>query len=132
MFFVLVASLFVSAPAWNRVNADQQEFAMHKAESLAYQILESQRMTSRGPASAPEVKLNQLLSSEGRIGLDPWGRPYQFRILKGTDFSHTKVLVWSLGPDGFAQTSPEKLESIRDDGQPQFEGDDVGALISIQ
>ncbi len=132
LFSLLGAGVFVWTSSLNHQKNANHEFIMHRAESLAYQILESQRVSSRGPASAMESNLNQHLKEEGRIGSDPWGRPFNFKLLKNPELQSSKVLVWSVGPDGVAQTTPEKIDSIRDKSAPTFEGDDVGVMVSIK
>jgi hypothetical protein len=130
---VLIAiGVFLWMPAWTNHTAEAQEHTLHRAESLAYQLLETRRTASRAPASAAETELNQLAADEGRIGLDPWGHPYNFKLLKSSDSQKTKILVWSLGPDGVQQTQSDQIDSNRDKESPSFSGDDLGIMVSIK
>lgn len=132
LFFLIGAAAMVWVPTWNGRSADNREHTLRRAESLAYQLLESHRVASRGPASVQENSLNQLTSEQGRIGSDPWGHPYNFKLLKSADGQRTKVVVWSFGPNGQSETPAEFLDSNRDKDNPTFEGDDLGVMVSIK
>ncbi len=108
--------------------ASDSETPMAKAQSEAYanQLAsaapEKSGPTARGPASvASNLPADPALRS-GKLGRDPWGKPYSYRIV------NSAVIVWSAGRNQEADSEKalERLES----GQPihefRFMGDDVG------
>lgn len=132
LFLLLGACVLICVPAWNGSSADTQERALRRAEGLAYQILESRNPSTRGPATAVERELNHFSLDEGQIGLDPWGQPFQFKLLKFKEFKKAKIVVWSLGPNGLAETPHENLDSNRNKSSPLFSGDDLGVMVSVK
>jgi hypothetical protein len=132
LLVLVLASILICAPVWNGRTSDHQERTMHRAESLAYQLLESRKVnSSRGPASVA-APVNHLTLDHGEIGVDPWGHPFKFKLLKAKDHQISKIIVWSSGPNGTAETQSEVLESNREIRQPHFTGDDVGIMISVK
>jgi hypothetical protein len=128
LFLILAISSIALSPLWKSQNETDLKQAGIKAEALAYQVLEGRKSISRGPASTSY--LNQLAQDEGVIGLDPWGRPYRFRIFGGGEQEPTKVLVWSMGPDGRADTEMEQMEVLKT--PVPFVGDDLGVVVSLK
>lgn len=72
----------------------------------------------RGPASLPADK--SLRS--GKLGRDPWGKPYNYRIV------NSAVVVWSSGRNQEVDSEPaiERLEAGQSLQDFRFMGDDVG------
>jgi len=132
LFLLVAACVLVFAPAWNGGLAALQERTLHRAESLGYQLLDSRKPSTRTPAAASEVALNHLALDQGQIGLDPWGHPYQFKLLKLKEFQKTKIVVWSLGPNGVSETTQDSLDPNRDTESLDFEGDDLGVIVSVK
>jgi hypothetical protein len=108
--------------------ASDSETPMAKAQSEAYahQLATSSSEKSgsslRGPASvAASLPADPSLRS-GKLGRDPWGRPYSYRIV------NSAVIVWSAGrnqePD--SEKALERLESGQPVNEFRFMGDDVG------
>lgn len=132
LFMLAGAVLLICAPVWSGRSGEYQQKTLHRAEGLAYQLLESRKsVSSRGPASV-ESSLNHLTMDQGEIGLDPWGHPYRYQLLKPRENNLAKILVWSLGPNGKLETQSETIESNRDNGSPQFSGDDLGIMLSVK
>jgi hypothetical protein len=131
LFLLSISSLLVISPIIMGQFADHHEIALQRAENLAYQVLESHR-GSRGPASIQEAELNHLSADQGVVGLDPWGRPYNFQFLKSVNGGPTKVVVWSKGPNGKPETAEEAIDSGRDGSEVHFNGDDIGVMVSIK
>ena len=126
LLILVGTSVLVCAPVWSGRSG------VHRAESLAYQLLEGRKAaSSRGPASI-ESPINHLTQDEGEIGLDPWGHPYRYKLLKGHELQMSKILVWSLGPNGTVETKSELLDSNRDARSPEFSGDDLGIMLSVK
>ena len=128
----LALCLMFLLPVWNTGSEDQKEFTMHRAESLAYQIIEVRVGTERAPASAAESALNHLSADEGRIGLDSWGRPFRFKVLKSKSEA-SKVIVWSLGPNGSSENEIDssQFDLSQNNGPVSLVGDDLGIMLSI-
>lgn len=55
----------------------------------------------------------------GRVGVDPWGRPYTYAVRSDQQI----LFIWSYGPNG----RDESLESL-----PTFRGDDLGQIFDIK
>jgi type II secretory pathway pseudopilin PulG len=132
LLMLIGAAALICVPVWSGRTGASQQRTLHRAESLAYQLLESRKGTpSRGPASI-ESSINHLTLDQGQIGMDLWDHPYQYRLLKGADNQPSKILVWSLGPNGKPETSDETIESNRDHTNPQFSGDDLGIMLTVK
>jgi hypothetical protein len=110
---------------------DQRLTRAHvEAERLALQLLSApspivqDANLSRGPSSGPRGVVNS-----GQIGLDPWGRTYSYREMLDSE-SRRVIIVYSMGPDGFAQTTDQNF-LVDQDGRlvdVRFSGDDVGTV----
>jgi hypothetical protein len=132
LFMLFGVAAFLCVPIWSDTSEATQQHTLHRAESLAYQLLESRKSSSsRAPASV-DGPVNHLTLDEGNIGLDPWGHPYHYKLLKARENQPAKILVWSLGPNGKSETSDEIIESNRDMRSPQFSGDDLGIMLSVK
>ena len=111
-------------PVMNSEKAENGYKALHRAEGLAYQLVEIHKnlnIPTSGRSIASETPIEQISAQKGEMGLDPWGRAYQFEIIKTKGLKSSKVAVWSVGENG-------KSESA----QNNFEGDDIGVLIDIR
>lgn len=102
--FVVVSALIVSIVS--NATADQRELlAKERSQQLAIQILAGGyksflhddvklfTMSGRQPASESEISI----PIEGRIGMDPWGKPYYYRILENS--GKRSATVVSSGPN---------------------------------
>lgn len=132
LLMLMGAAALICVPVWSGRSGAFQQKTLHRAESLAYQVLESRKSSqSRGPASV-ESSINHLTLDQGEIGMDPWERPFQYKLLKGSDNQAMKILVWSLGPNGTLETKDDAIESNRDKPSPEFSGDDLGIMLTIK
>jgi type II secretory pathway pseudopilin PulG len=132
LFVLLGVSALICVPVWSGRSGATQQRTLHRAESLAYQLLESRKVnSSRGPASV-DSPVNHLTMDEGDVGLDPWGHPYHYKLLKANENQLAKILVWSMGPNGKSETADDVIESNRDSRSPQFSGDDLGIMLSVK
>ncbi len=105
--------------------------AQVETQRLALQILggglqySSANSTSmRGPAN-----ISDGLDGKGRLGLDPWGKPYYFRVYSDSN-GKKAVVVYSSGPDEKLETDEAKF-TVSADGQllnAVFLGDDIGTV----
>jgi hypothetical protein len=109
--------------------------AMLRTEQLAVQILaggykfmhEDSRLfgVNRVIASQPKVDIRP----EGRIGMDPWGSPYYYRVIEDIR-GDTFALVYSSGPNKKRESSDEIIAKEDDikRGVLRLKGDDIGSL----
>ncbi len=112
--------------------ASDTETPMAKAQSEAYahqlastpgESTGGEESKAYGPVRGPASVLpgDQSLRT-GKLGRDPWGKPYNYRIVKSA------VIVWSAGrnqePD--SEQALNRLESGHPVQDFRFMGDDVG------
>lgn len=139
VFLVIGLCLMVSAPAWNGSRSEDFEKTMRRAENLAYQIIEAhdaleigiRTELNQGRHPASESSLGRLNADAGEIGKDHWGHPFHFRVIRKNQ-RQTLVFVWSLGPNGKAETFEDEFVSSRDIAAFEFAGDDVGTIVIIK
>jgi hypothetical protein len=135
VFFMAGVCGLLSFPVWNSGSSDLQFKTIRRAEGLAYQILQARKekpsSLDRNPASEDEGPKNQLQNDSGSIGVDQWGKPFQFAIVEKQD-GLQKVVVWSNGPNGQTETSAEKIASNWDENESVFGGDDLGIIVSVK
>jgi hypothetical protein len=110
--------------------ASDSETPMAKAQSEAYALQLASTSSSseksgppvRGPASMASSLPSDPSLRSGKLGRDPWGKPYNYRIV------NSAVIVWSAGrnqePD--SEKALERLESGQPVNEFRFMGDDVG------
>lgn len=131
VIILLSVCAIAASPLWSSKSKEENEITLRRAESLAYQIIEIQKLknadhlNSRSPASVDQVAL-----TEGHMGLDPWGQPYRFQVVNHG--SERRVVVCSLGPDRQLQTNLSNLDSSRDSSPLKIKGDDVGVTVDFK
>jgi Type II secretion system (T2SS), protein G len=92
---------------------------------LQYTNANGDSQSARGPANI----VGGNLEGKGRLGLDPWGQPYYFRVFNDNNGKKT-VVVYSSGPDQMPDTDETKF-TINAEGQltnARFLGDDIGTV----
>jgi len=129
-----VVLLLVGSIVSNAVIDQKESHARRRADQLAVQLLVGgydairNSLDERSPASASSSETRH----EGRIGMDPWGSPYYFRIFSGEDGRVQSVLVYSSGPNSDCDTSEEiltkRLEDPKRPGRITLGGDDIGVI----
>lgn len=62
----------------------------------------------RGPASTEPQGVIDSLGLEGKIGKDPWGEPYQYRIFEKASKVYA-VVIWSNGPNSTQELSEKSF-----------------------
>lgn len=142
MMIILSATL---ASAFQTIFSDSSiDMAKIQAEKIAIQILSSLRGQNEVAAQSPlgshrkiasitNEKINPLdvLGPSGEISKDPWGQPYLFRVLNGTQGKKVAI-VWSMGPDQRSDT-PESMVSKHEKNlnfeSLSFGGDDLGVVV---
>lgn len=122
---------------------DTRERAQAKAESLAHQMASAKLAVSeempdsakipssnRGPASVSKDSATQSVLSqfEGKLGLDPWGQPFHYKLLRSAENKTLRIVVWSNGPDKIPNTNfpQDEAEMVSPRTKLSFQGDDVG------
>ncbi len=123
VFLLLLLTLCIAIiiPLVARTKSKETKLVYGKAESLAYQVMQIEKSPSRGPASEISLQKDGL----GEIGIDPWGKPYYFKIMKTSADSNTKIAVWSSGPNQNNDSVLSENGTVT-----QFTGDDIGVIIS--
>jgi hypothetical protein len=131
---VLGVALIVGSIFSNAMTDQRHGQAMAKAEVLGHQILSggfksltsSLEEDSRQPASSAGA----TMTAEGRVGTDPWGQQYVFRVWSDARGRRVAILL-SVGPNGrrdtedsiFVQDNSGVLPSLR------AQGDDLLKLV---
>ncbi|MCB0351171.1 MAG: hypothetical protein KDD38_08305, partial [Bdellovibrionales bacterium] len=100
---VLVGSIISNAMVDQRLGQAKSRTRQLALEIAAggYRGLQKQVFAQgqeRGPASS-----SLDLRPEGRIGMDPWGSPYYYKMTEGVD-GELKVTVLSSGPNRIRET----------------------------
>ena len=100
--------LLILAPTDHHANEVQVVMARKNAEVLALQLAQiyTQSKAGRGPAAASD--LEGEFKGEGLIGVDPWGQPYKYNVLK-TDQGIARIVVTSDGPPTDANSDDTKV-----------------------
>ncbi len=81
---ILVVALVILAisPAWHQSEKSLERKALSQAESIGFQLAESQISSRRN-----------LAAVAGSISKDPWGLPYQYKMFEVAE--GVRVEVWS-------------------------------------
>lgn len=141
---LVILCAVVVATAWSReTDTREKDKALKKAEVVGYQIaqliresiekdeLKSRSSEGRGPASAEPSELEEF-RKVGTMSMDPWGQPYQYRLLSADIKGPIQILVWSAGPNKTIETPELKNEeAILKLEQHSFRGDDLGISLDL-
>lgn len=121
---MIALCLFATYPVMNSDKAENTYKALHRAEGLAYQLVEIHKnlnIPTNSRSIASDESKDHLAAPKGQIGLDPWGQAYQFEIIKNSGHNRAKIAVWSVGENGRSESA-----------QKNFQGDDIGVLVDIR
>lgn len=126
---------------------DPKDLALRMAENISSQLLNLDRKkfhtgvdnaskNQRRPSGESEAQQAYRLGSEGTIGHDPWGQPFQYRFVEGEKGQWSHLIVWSAGPDSrlekaISEWSTRELVGFRSGQQQVHMGDDVGLVIAL-
>lgn len=116
--------------------------AIQKAEVVGYQILqkiqtEAGKLPGQGLEQARGIasvgsEPESDFKVEGKIGTDPWGSSYSYKVVGQNDGSSKQVLyVWSLGPNKTDDSSSEFHSALAKGAPPQFSGDDLVMAFEV-
>lgn len=115
VLLVLAGCALLLKPLYAPKTESLAEKARMKADGLAYQLLEinSQLRQGRGPASeSSESSYSEMQGkTEGTLGTDPWGQPFNFKVVK-TAAASPRIVVWSKGPDGLSGNDDDINASV--------------------
>ncbi len=128
VMFSLVVVVSISFTVFHKtMNRKKVDLAKFNMENLAQELMKepviySQDKNLRMPASASD------------LGVDPWGSPYVFNVIKNNYGQPIYLVVMSPGPNAKLETNLESdaqigvshIENIR------FESDDVGYVRSFR
>lgn len=119
VFIGLVGGV-LSSVFQNSLPENKVQLAKFRAESLAHQIVDYAQMkentsnlsSDRNPSSVGEQQEEGFaLSETGTIGLDPWGQPYQYRLLMNEKNKLIGVAVWSVCNEEHESVTHQGCES---------------------
>lgn len=109
-----------------------QAKALNRAEIYATRLIEAKFQVQ---TDAHHKQMRGLASAgygqealEGPVGIDPWGKSFNFLVKKNADNKTGVVVLWSAGADN-------KLETTRDmisEDHINFNGDDFGKAYSFK
>ncbi len=122
----------------NNIGDGARDFALRDMESLSSQLLAGGLKSL--PEAGPLVRQRGLASittgglglaatgGEGRIGKDPWGAAFHYKVLTGQKVGY--IVVISGGPDGSIQTDYMAIKSGPNGHLlgAKFAADDVGYI----
>ena len=122
---------------------DRMDRARFGAETLAHQIAsgglalgepdaKNESPTQRGPAPVSQSEPGLGLY-DGTLGKDPWGQPYHYKLIRGSDGRAARIFVWSDGADQKANTRLEDNDIALSGPieKVEFSGDDVGFVYDL-
>ncbi len=128
---------------------DPASQVLRMAENISSQLLNLDRkkfhshlgnlsLGERVPSSSAQKNRSFRLGSEGVIGEDPWGQPFEYRFIEDSKGQWTYLIVWSKGPDNVA-TKPISewtndflvTQNYTNDRHEVRMGDDFGLIYSL-
>lgn len=121
---------------WSNMGDKKHAFAKKDMESLSGQLLAGglnslpSAKNERSIASVPSLQIEKM-GSEGKIGKDPWGEAFHYKVLHSKQKSY--VVVISGGPDRQMQTDYTTID-IGPSGHvlgAKFLSDDVGYVRKV-
>ena len=124
MFSLIGLCLLAAYPVMNSDKGENGYKALHRAEGLAYQLIEIHKnlnIPTKGRSIASLQAEMPQTPHRGEIGVDPWGRAYQFEVLQNKGHRKSQIVVWSLGENGQSESKQNK-----------FDGDDIGVTVEVR
>jgi len=124
LVFSIVSSAMTSQNAV-KAEVESQRIALQiLGGGLQYSSSSAEPQAVRGPAN-----LSDGLEVKGRMGIDPWGEPYYYRVYSDVN-GKKSVVVFSAGPDQKPDTNDNNF-IVNSDGalvSAIFIGDDIGTV----
>lgn len=121
---------------------EDRSMGMSEAQNLAFQLVHGgfsapansgrQPASEKGGSVAPKDELG-IFQGHGQIGKDPWGRSFQYSVIRGDEGRVDYVVVWSLGPNARADTQESAInrDFVSKKVLP-FVGDDFGYVHRVK
>lgn len=92
----------------------------------------SSRNVASISATSNAPKFQTRLNSEGRIGKDPWGQPFHYKIVSDPKGEARYIVVFSYGPNNTKETELDTTQILLGVVNKNFfHGDDLGHVRSI-
>lgn len=111
-------------------SSQKVNIALSDMEKISNNVLREPATVEPGSRGIASVENPNAF--EGVAGNDPWGHPYQYRVLRNAYGLPTHVMVWSKGANGSQDTADSELNHQNQMGQVQLQGDDVGYLRALR
>jgi hypothetical protein len=77
------------------------------------------------------IASDSLALYEKSMGFDPWGRAYRKNLIRDPNGKPSKIIVWSLGPNGVAETLSVGPDKSGERVTIRFGGDDFGTVAPL-
>jgi hypothetical protein len=122
---VFLIVLGLSAPLVSSKVSDQRAIeTLSTAERIAKQITHPEASRDVSAVGGPLPRLQD----------DPWGNPFNSRVIKNAYGQPSRVAVWSNGPNQKNDTMDVQFDAFRHSNTPTaiFGGDDIGTVSVIR
>tara|TARA_B100001248_G_scaffold262716_1_gene261423 strand:+ start:17769 stop:18239 length:471 start_codon:yes stop_codon:yes gene_type:complete len=103
--------------------------AMYRARSLSNELVSKIQDMQQPTGMRKPASKSGAFKPEGIVGIDPWGNPYHYRVLKDVYGQPTHLVVWSWGSNAKEET--QNIEFGASKGEVRFQGDDLGYITSL-
>jgi len=139
---VIAFILGFSAVVRHKLIQNDVDLALRGSSSLAeqlagggIQVLPEKIDEKLGGGRKPSSILGRRATEEaleGKIGIDPWGAPYSYRIIKSSSRGQKAVIVvWSSGPNQIKETTENAIQAMAGSKILSFVGDDLGVVREL-
>lgn len=119
----IVTPIIFNGIETSKVDRARKEISKLAQESVFLPLVEENKGRT--------IASDDLSAQEKSMGIDPWGRPYRKNIVRDMGGKPAHVVVWSLGPNGVAETSNIDPDQRRERFTVRFGGDDFGTIASL-
>lgn len=138
--FSVVVAIIIGI-IYNNSSESHEDSARKSMNSLTSQLLaggikmapnNAQSLDGRQPASVLDrLNFAEMGGPEGRIGRDPWGHSYHYKVVKSDKVGF--VVLISGGPDGEIQTDYTQIQTGPNGHLlgAKFASDDIGTIKKI-
>ncbi len=119
----LVVPIILNGVESTKVEKAQKEIRKMAHEAAFLPLVEEGKDRS--------IASESLALYEKSMGLDPWGRAYRKNLVRDLSGKASKVIVWSLGPNGIAETLSIDPDQRGERVTIRFGGDDFGTVAPL-
>lgn len=130
---ILVVALVIGPILSRRINQEYALEAARLAKDWSEKIPLDEKLSVAGLGMSSQRDVASGEGSVPKAGLDPWGRPYNFKFIRNSYGQPTYLAVWSSGPNAKDET-PQGQLIMSPEGRisAQFGGDDVGHVRALR